>query len=177
MKKNEVVFKSKSQAPMPYRVYYIGKDGIKVSGTPLDGKFPWKASQSIARRILRAWAGDLVVRYDTAQIGAFLKQWGKDWSGTNDISGGDTSATKPSALKRLIGWLRDQVLNRKVYFRQHYNKRDTSIMYHLSQEMVEAISYNLEKIIKKPLTEWNFSNEPTTKQEGSTICDWLFKRR
>ena len=156
----EVLFKSYLQPPIPYRTYCISKDGVYIGGSPIKGKFPWRSAQGILRGILRAWARDLVEGHDTIQIGAILHRWAKDWTGGNDINGANPAITETSKLERLLSWLREKNADHKVYFRQHYNERDASIMHHLSKEMVEAVSYCLKRISMKPKIQWEVESLP-----------------
>ncbi len=136
-----------------YRVYYIGKDGIQVGGNPISGRFQWGNIHELARGILRAWARDLVEGHDTIQIGAILHRWAKDWAAEDDIAETYTAITKPSPPERLLSWLKDKHLERKAFFRQHNNERDGTVMFNLSEEMIEAVGYCLKKVIIKPQTD------------------------
>jgi len=149
----EVIFKSQIQPPIPYRIYYISKEGIHLSGTPIRDRFPWENAQKVARRILRAWARDLVARHDAAQLGAILSQWAKDWTTKDGVAEVDPSIIEPSPAKHLLSRLRNNTIERRAYFAQRYGRRDDSVIFHLSEEMIEAVGYCLIKIIIKPQTD------------------------
>jgi len=157
MEKPDVVFKLKSQASMPYRVYYMSKDGIQLGGTSIEGKFPWKSSQKVARRILRAWARDLVSGHDEAQLSAILQKWAKDWIGH---TGDGPFVDKPSIPKYIINQLREKTNERKALFTKQNNERDASIMFHLSEEMIKAVNYCLMREGIRLRIRWEVESLP-----------------
>ncbi len=152
MKNVKVIFKSQTQPQIPYRIYQISKDGIRLGGTVINGKFPWRSAQKDMRMILRAWARDMVADHDAEEISAILHQWTKDWAAEDDIAETYTAITKPSPPERLLSWLKDKHLERKAFFKQHNNERDGTVMFNLSEEMIEAVGYYLKKVIIKPQT-------------------------
>lgn len=143
-----------------YRVYYIGKDGIRVDGTPIESKFPWRIAGRVVRGVLRAWAGDLVAGHDAPQLTAILHRWSKQWLWENDVNSAYPAVANFSTLECLLSWLREQNYNRKVYFQRHNNDKDASTMYYLSEEMLAAVSYCLKRMGMKPKIQWIIESLP-----------------
>lgn len=160
MKNTEVIFNSQTQPPIPCRIYQISKDGIHTGGSPINGRFPWRNARSVARGILRAWARDLIEKHDAVQLCAILGQWMKDWQSTNDRAGTNTDNLELPRLENILSSLIDGRLQRKAYFRQVYDSRDGSVMSHLSEEMLEAISHCLKKTGVKPRIHWEVESLP-----------------
>ena len=151
MKNTEIIFKSQTQPPIPYRTYCISRDGIHLSGNPINGRFPWKMMRETARDIIRAWARDLVAEHDTTQLATIFHRWARDWSLDNDDA--DTNNSEVPPLENIMSSLIDRRLRHKAYLRQTYGSRDGSVISQLSQEMIQAISYCLKKVIIKPQTD------------------------
>ncbi len=158
MKEAKVIFKSPKQPPIPYRIYSISKEGIHLGGSPIGGRFPWRNAQSVARGIIRAWARDLVSRHDEAQLSAILQRWAKDWLAEHIPVETNPAVVEPPPPQQLLGWLRDKSMERKSFFENQDNNRDGTVMFKLSEEMIEAVAYGIKKITTKPqIDEYRFS--------------------
>ena len=175
MKNAEVLFKSQTQPPIPYRTYCIDKDGIYLGGTPISGRFPWENARKVAQGILRAWARDLVTGHDAPQLTTILHRWGRDWSPNSD--GADTNNGKLPPLENILSLLIDGRFKHKAYFRKTYGNRDGSVICRLSEEMLRAVGYCLKRTSMKPRTEWIFPEPPVLNQDLDSICCFLFERR
>lgn len=148
----ELQQKSTPQNSMNHRVYYIGRGGICLGGSPISGRFPWRNAESVVRRILRAWARDIVARHDTTQLATILHQWARDWSSNNDDA--DTNNGELLPLENILSSLIDKRLEHKAHLRQIYGSRGGSVMSHLSEEMIEAVGYSLIQVGKNRATKW-----------------------
>lgn len=166
---------SKTQPPIPYRIYYISKHGIRLGGIPIKGRFQWKSAHRVGRRILRIWARDLVTEHDTTQLATILQQWARDWSLNND--GANTKNGELPTPENILSSLIDRKLEHKAYFRQAYDSRDGSVISRLSEEIIKAVSYCLKRMSMKPATEWIFPDLSASDQGWDAICEWLFRRR
>lgn len=157
---------------MPYRIYYIGKEGITFGGTPLQGKFPWKTSQRFTRRILRAWARDLIRRHDEEQLNSILQKWAKDWSVEYIPMETNPTVVELPTPQRLLGWLRDKTPERKLFFGEQDNERDALMLFHLSEEMIKAMNYCLMREGMRLRIRWEVESLP----DGAGIYRILLER-
>ena len=160
MKYTEIMFKSQGKTSIPHRIYYMSKEGLHIGGNPISSNFTWRNCQRVARGILRAWAQDLVAGHDSAQLCATLHQWAKDWTEDYGIKEDDPAIVGPSPPNALLSRLWESNIERKACFRQRFGKRDGTVMFYLSKEIIEAVGYCLKRIGVKPRIQWEVESLP-----------------
>lgn len=162
MKDIEVLFKSQTQLPVPYRTYSINMNGIRLGGTPINNRFPWRNAQRVVRSILQAWARDIINRYDAAEVSAILSQWANKWVANYDVTEIQTDNTvEHPSPKYCLSFLLNNSIKRKEYFKREHGSTDGPIMSSLSEEMIKAISHSLSKIGVKPRIQWEVESLPS----------------